>query len=884
MFWLRLIYSRLYGLLRKDRIEQEMDDEMRFHLLMRTRENIERGMRPEEAEREARRRFGNVGRIKDLARDIKGGGFMETLLQDLRYGTRVLLKNPGFSLVAIFTLALGIGANTTIFSAVNAILLRPLPYPEPERLVLVSHRNSKRGNDELTPASYYALRRQSKSFEQIAVYASRDLNLTGRGEPERLSCQFVSAALFPLLKVNPGVGRVFTEAEDRAGAPRVVLLSHELWQQRFGAAADVVGQAITLDDQAYTVVGVMPPGFEFPTKGISLWAPIAFNAYAQNENNAWFLNGIARLSPGVTMAQAQSEVDIVGHNLARDFPQTHTNVGFGLVPLHESLVSSFKQALAVLFGAVLFVLLIACVNVANLLLARMAAREKELAVRAALGAGRLRLLRQLLTESALLALCGGALGLLLGVWGIEALQFLNPDGPGAIARLEEVSLDWRVFGFTLGVSCLTSVLFSLAPALQISKTDLQVMLKEGGRGFAGTRGQRLRKMLVIAEVALSLVLLVAAGLLIRSLVRLQQVDLGFNSEHMLTLRVEMSVSKAQKLANITNFYQQALDRVRTLPGVRAVSVATAAPIATPGMGNSLVIEDKPDPPPGQSMSANNRVVSPDYFQTLGIPLLKGRLLTAQDTTQTPFAVVINQALARAYWGDEDPIGKRIKLIDRQSSLPWMTVVGVVGSIRQKGPSQDPYPEFYTPFTQEHQFWARPSVLLIRAAGDPLSLAAAVKSQIWAVDKDQTITAVQTMEEIVAQWLAPRRFNLWLLGFFAALALALASVGIYGVVSYAVSQRTREIGIRMALGARTPDVLKLVVTQGMKPALAGVAIGLAISFGLTRLIRNLLFEVSATDPPTFVAITLVLTAIGLLACWIPARRATKVDPMVALRAE
>jgi putative ABC transport system permease protein len=756
-----------------------------------------------------------------------------------------------------------------------------LPYSEAERLMLVSHRNTKQGNVELTPAGYFALRQQNKSFEQVAVYASRDLNLTGAGEPERLPCQFVSAALFPLLRVNPSIGRVFTEAEDRAGAPRVVLLSHELWQRRFGAAANVIGQAITLDNQPYTVVGVMPPGFEFPAKGISLWAPIAFSANAANDNNSWFLNGIARLNSGVTMAQAQSEVDVIAGNLARIFPQTHTDVGFGLMSLHESLVSNFKQALFVLLGAVLFVLLIACVNVANLLLARTAAREKELAVRAALGAGRVRLLRQLLTESTLLALAGGALGLLLAVWGIQVLKLFNP---GTIARLEEVSLDWRVLGFTLGISCLTSVLFGLAPALQISKTDLQNTLKEGGRGFVGTRGQRLRKLLVIAEVALSLVLLIGAGLLMRSFVRLQQVELGFNPTRLLTLRVEMSVSKAQDLARLTNFYQQALERVQALPGVQAASVATAAPIATPGMGNSLVIEDKPDPPPGQSMSANNRVVSPDYFQTLGIPLLRGRLFSAQDNTQTPFAVVINQALARAYWGAEDPVGKRIKLINRQSSLPWMTVVGVVGSIRQKGLNNDPYPEFYTPFTQEHQLWARPSLLLIRAAGDPLSLVAAVKSQIWAVDKDQTITAVQTMDEIVARSLGPRRFNLWLLGVFATLALVLASVGIYGVISYAVSQRTREIGIRLALGAAPRDVLRLVVRQGMSLALIGVALGLVAALTLTRVMKELLFNVSTTDPATFALITLLLVVVALIASYIPARRATKVDPLVALRRE
>jgi putative ABC transport system permease protein len=879
--WLKSFLRRVRGLWRSETIHQEITDELQFHIDMRVEENIRRGMSTDEARRDAKQSFGNLTRIKEQGYDVRGGRWLETLWQDMRYGARILLKNPGFTLIAILTLALGIGANTTIFSVVNAALLRPLPYPEPERLVLVSHRNAKQGNVELTPAGYFALRGQRESFEQVAVYASRDLNLTGKGEPERLPCQFVSAALFPLLRVNPSIGRVFTEAEDRAGAPRVVLLSHELWRRRFGAAANVIGQAITLDNQPYTVVGVMPPGFEFPTKGISLWAPIAFSANAANDNNSWFLGGIARLNSGVTIAQAQSEMDVIAGNLARIFPQTHTDVGFGLVSLHESLVSNFKRALFVLWAAVLFVLLIACVNVANLLLARTAERERELAVRAALGAGRVRLLRQLLTESTVLSLCGGALGALLSVWGIQALKLLDPDGPGAIARLDEARMDWRVLGFTLGVSCLTGALFGLAPALQISKTDLQGMLKEGGRGFASTRGLRLRQLLMIAEVALSLVLLVGGGLLLRSFVRLQQVDLGFNPERLLTLRVEMSVSQAQELANITNFYQQVIERVQSLPGVQMASVATAAPIATPGKGNSLVIEDKPDPPPGQSMSANNRVVSPDYFQTMGIPLLRGRLFSAQDNTQTPFAVVINQALARAYWGDEDPVGKRIKLINRQSSLPWMTVVGVVGSIRQKGLNQDPYPEFYTPFTQEHQIWARPSLLLIRATGDPLKLVAAVKNCIWSVNKDQTIAAVQTMDEIVAHSLAPNRFNLWLLGAFAALALLLACVGIYGVISYAVSQRTREIGIRMALGAEPRTVLRLVVRQGMSLALIGVAAGLVAALALTRVMKELLFSVSPTDPATFALIALLLVVVAFIASYIPAQRATKVDPLQSL---
>ena len=807
---------------------------------------------------------------------------MNGFLQDLRYSARILLKKPGFTSVAVITLALGIGANTTIFSVVNAVWMRPLPYPEAEQLTLIAHRNTKReGNFELTPASYLHVRQQSKSVEQIAAYVSHDFNLTGTGEPERLQGQVVSAVLFSILKVSPIAGRVFTEVEDRDGAPRVVLLSHELWRRRFGAEANIIGSTLTLDDQSYTVVGVMPPGFDFPTKDTELWAPIAFNANAANDRGSFYLSGIARLNPGVTLEQGQSELDVIGRNLAQAYPQSNTDLGFSIVSLHESLVSGFKQALFVLLGAVGFVLLIACVNVANLLLARAAVREKELAVRAALGAGRWRLLRQLLTESTLLAVAGGALGLLLAVWGVEALKLINP---GTIARLEEVSLDWRVLGFTLGVSCLTGVLFGLAPALQISKPDLQHTLKEGGRGFTGTRGQRLRRLLVITEIALSLVLLIGAGLLIRSFIQLQKVDVGFNPERLLTLRVEMSESKAQDLTRISNFYQQVLERVQVLPGVEAVGVANAAPIVTPGVRRAIVIEDKPDPPPGQSRLANYRVISPDYFRTLSVPLVNGRLLSAQENTQTLVVAVINQAMSRRYWGDDDPVGKRFKFGPRSSNTPWMTVVGVVGDVRQAGLDAASLPELYIPFTQTHPNWARPRVLFIRTAGDPLSLVAAVKSQIWAVDKDQTIYAVRTMEGIFARWLAPRRFNLWLLGVFAALALVLASVGIYGVISYAVSQRAREIGVRMALGAGRRDILKLIVGQGLVLTLGGVASGLLASFALTRWLESLLFGVSPTDLLTFVSVALSLTVVALLACWIPARRATKVDPLVALRCE
>ena len=870
---------RLFGLFHRARRKREFKEELESHLALHIEDNLRAGMSPEEARRRALIKLGGVTLTQELYLEQRGLPMLETLIQDLRFGLRMLRKNPGFTAVAVLTLALGIGANATIFSVVNAVWLRPLPYPEADQLALVWHRNTQRGGTaELTPGNYFDLLRQNQSFAQMAAFNDSDFNLTGAGEPERLQGQLVSAAFFPLLQTAPGIGRGFTEADDREGAERVVVLSHGLWQRRFGAQANIIGQTLTLNELPYTVVGVMPPGFVAPEGRAEIWSPIAFPASAANNRGAFYLNAVARLKPGVTITAAQSEADVIGRNLAQAYPKSNTDLGFSVVSLHGHLVSGFRQSLWMLLGAVAFVLLIACVNVANLLLARASGREKELAVRMAFGAGRWRLIRQLLTESALLAFCGSALGLLLTVWGIQMLKLINP---GTIARLEEVSLDWRVLAFTLGIACLTGFIFGLVPALQLSQPDLQHTLKEGGRGSSSGAGQRFRGALVVSEVALSLVLLIGAGLLMRSFIRLQNVDPGFNTERLLMMNVVMSQDKARDLVTVSNFYQHVVERVQTLPGVAAASVATVAPIVTSGRRSSIVLEDKPDPPPGTSQTVNNRVVSPDYFRTLGIPLRAGRLLSAQDTAEAPAVTVINQVMAHRYWGDENPVGKRFKIGTRESQRPWLTVVGVVGDVRQAGLNSDAVPELYSPLTQVHQSFVRPRVLFIRTSSDPMNLIAAVKSEIWAVDKDQTINEVQTMNEVVARSLAPRRFNLWMLGVFAALALLLASVGIYGVISYAVSQRTREIGVRIALGAQPRDILRLVVGQGFVLTLSGVAIGLIAAFALTRWLESLLFNVSTTDPLTFGGVALLLTLVALLACWIPARRATKVDPMTAL---
>ncbi len=866
--------------------DEDLDAEIQHHLDEAIRDRIERGETLEQARANAQREFGNVGLVKEVTREMWGWGWLEVLGQDLRYGLRMLRRNPLFTLVAVCTLALGIGANTTIFSVVNVVLLRPLPYREAEQLVMVWHRNVNQrelqaGNFELSPANFLDLQKQNQSFAQIAAFINHDFNLTGGGEPERVMGWQTSATLFDVLGVAPVMGRGFTANDDRDGAEPVVVISHGFWQRRFGGQANAVGQTLRLDERNVTVIGVLPSGFEFPVKGSDLWMTLSMNAGQANARAAFALSAVARLKSGVTMTQASSEMETIALSLEKAFPRSNTGVRFAVEPLRERQGGNARTTLYLLLGAVGCVLLIACVNVANLLLARAAVRERELAVRAALGAGRQRLLRQMLTENALLSLLSGGCGLLLAWWGVRALRALDVGG---LVRLDQVSVDGRVLSFTLGVSLLTGLLFSLAPALQSSRLNLNQALKEVGRGAAGTAGNRLRGAFVIAEVALSLMLLVGAGLLIRSFVRLLDVDTGFRPERLLTLRVELSQAKMQDAAQAANFYQQVLERIQALPGVEAVSVVNALPIATPGMRSALTFEDKPDLPPGQPQLGNNRVISPDYFRSLGIPLLGGRTLTVQDNASAPPVAVINKSLARRYWGDENPLGKRFKLGARNADSPWLTVVGLVGDVRQEGLSNAPLPEFYTPFTQAHVRMARLRVLAVRTNGDPLALAGAIKSAIWTIDRDQTIYEVQTMDAIVAKWLAPRRFSLVLLGLFAVLALVLAGVGIYGVISYAVTQRTKEIGVRMALGANRRDIVRLVVRQGMLLTAAGIALGLVASLALTRFIAGFLFEVRAYDPLTLTGITLLLTAVAWFACYLPARRATKVDPLIALRHE
>lgn len=884
MQWLRLIYTRIYGLLRKGRVEEDMEAELRFHILMRARENVARGMTPEEAERDARRRFGNLGLIKERCRDVRGGGMLETLWQDLHYGVRMLVRKPGFAAIAVVTLALGIGANTAIFSVVNTVLLRPLPYPNPDELVMVWETAPKLGfpHNDVAPANFIDWRDQNRAFAQIAAFGGNSMSLTGRGEPERIEGARVSASLFPLLGVAPVLGRVFTAEEDRPDAPGVIVLSHGLWQRRFGGDPGIIGQTLTLNYRPFTVIGVMPAPFRFPDREQEFWLPMAFEPEEAAGRGDHYLHVVARLGPGVTMWQAQAEMADIAARLERQYPRTNTEQGVVLVPLHEEFVGDIRKPLLILLGVVGFVLLIACANVTNLLLARAAARQKEMTIRAALGASRVRLARQLLTESVLLAGLGGAAGTLLAVWGSGLLEALVPE---SLAQARGVVTDGRVLAFAVAVSLLTGVVFGLLPAQQVSKPNLTEALKEGGQGSAGggKRG-RLRGALVVGEIALSLVLLVGAGLMIRSFYRLTRVDPGFRPDQALTMRMQLSGEKHGDPAKRRAFYEQMLQHVQSLPGVQAAGVITQLPLTTQGLYFSFSLEGQPPMASANLPQAAFRVISQDYFRALGVPLLRGRSFTPQDTEDAQAVAVINRTMAERFWPGQEAIGRRFKIGPSDSPNPWLVVVGVVGDVRQTSLDQALKPEVYVSHQQDRRFFAIPRDLVVRTEGDPLSMAAAVRGAIWELDKDLPLFRVQTMDHIVSLAVAGQRFNLLLLTVFAALALILASVGVYGVMSYVTAQRTHEIGIRVALGARQRDMLKLVMGQGLMLIVSGVAAGLAGAFALTRLMTSLLFDIGTTDPLTFAATALLLAIVALLACYVPARRAAKVDPMVALRHE
>jgi len=865
------------------RREEELEEEIQSHLRMAIRDRMQRGENAEEAESAARREFGNVRLIKETTRGIWGFGTLETIWQDLRYGARMLLKQPGFTVVAVITLALGVGANTAIFSVVNAVLFRPLPYEDPDRLVVIWGAHPQAGREGASLPDFVDWREQCRSLERMAATTSRsfesappgwNFSLTGGEEPERLIGDYVTADFFTVLGIPPVLGRSFLPEEHRPGGPSVVVLSHGLWQRRFGSNPEIVGRAITLNGRDHTVVGIAAPHL-WPPGSTDLWIPLAMDAANANRRGD-FLSVIARLKPGVSLTQAQAEMDTITARLEQQYPQTNSMWRADLVPLHEQMVGNIRTPLLVLLAAVGFVLLIACANVANLLLSRAAARESEIAIRAAVGAGRGRLARQSLTESILLALLGGAMGALLALSGIDALVRL---GPQDIPRLSEVGVDWRVFCFTVLLSLATGALFGLAPALQFSRLDLNEALKSGRSAGAMSRGRRrLSRVLVVSEVALSLILLVGAALMIKSLYRLMNLDAGFNRENLLTLQLELPPAKYDHRRQVENFYQRIIESVRGLPGVVSATTVNLLPLSGPHGATAFVIAGRPAPPPEVLVDANVLSVGDRYIETMGIPVILGRSLSEQDRRDGPKEALINQTLARRYFHDQDPIGQRISLGLPQSPVWLMTIVGVVADVKHEAMEKEVYPAIYMPLT-----WPA-ATLVVRARDDALNLVAAIRGEIRSIDRDILVYKIRTMDQVLGDALEERRFTMFLLSIFAAVALALAAVGLYGVMSYTVSQRTHEIGIRMALGARRSDVLMMVVGEGVKLASSGVLIGLGGAWALKRLMETLVFGVSATDPLTFTTIALLLTLVALLACWIPARRATKVDPMIALRCE
>jgi putative ABC transport system permease protein len=811
---------------------------------------------------------------------------MTTLIQDVRYGLRMLAKNPGFTTVAVLTLALGIGANTAIFSVVNTVFLRPLPYPDADRLVVITESSKHVSETPISYPNFLDWQTQNHVFGHMGAFQGEALTLVGVEVPERVASLKVSADFLPTLGVRPIYGRNFLPSEDKPGATPVVIMSNGLWQSRFGADPGLIGKPLrlkgTLGTRDFTVVGILPREFKFYAPA-ELFVPIGLwgaDGYLMKRENHDRTLAVARMKPGVTLEQARSQLETIASRLQQQYPESNTGFGVTITPLRERVVGHARHAVLVLLCAVGFVLLIACVNVANLLLARSVVRHKEVAIRVALGAGRRRVIRQLLTETVLLGLAGGGVGLLLGSWSSSGLARLVPPG----LPVAGITIDYRVLGFTLLISLLTGVAFGLAPTLQASKPDLNDALKEGGRSSTESFGHhRLRSLLVVSEVALALVLLISAGLMIQSFRLLLKVDPGFNPQGVLTVGLDMSDPKYQENpSRFMSFNAALLERVRALPGVQYAGTARPLPLTGGRSTMAFYREDQPVPSSGNFLAADWHAVSPGYFQTMGIPLIKGRTFADSDSQNTPQVVVISEGLARRHWPDEDPLGKRLRFGTPEMGLPWFTVVGIVGDTKPFGLEASAPAEFYVSCLQLGS-WVD-MTLVVRTASNPLGLAAAVRDQVLALDKEMAIGDVQTMEQRLSGTLAGRRANMLILGIFAGLAIILASVGIYGVMAYSVAQRTHEIGVRMALGATRGDVLGLIVGQGLRLALAGTALGLALAIGLTRVLRSLLFGVSPTDPTTLATVSLLLVGVALLASYIPARRATKIDPMVALRYE
>jgi putative ABC transport system permease protein len=885
MRWLKSTSHRFRSLFRKNVVERELDQELRFHLERQIAENIAAGMTPEEARRRATREFGGVEQMKEQCRDERRVNLIETLLQDIRYGARALQKNPGFTFFAVVVLALGIAANTAIFSIADTVLLRPLPYPESNQLVMVWEDAASYGFPHDTPSAgdFSDWSARNEVFEDMAAMSfGGSFNLTGDGNPEEIPGKRVTANLFSVLGVKPALGRDFRAEEDIPGTARVAIFSHGLWLRRFGADAWTVGKEIQLNYEKYTVIGVMRRGFQFPDREAELWVPAQFTKEELANHGNHFLNVVARLKPGIPLKAANANLSTIAKQIEKEHPEQNAKIGAYAVPLREEISGDSRPAILVLSGAVCFVLLIACANVANLLLARASGRRREMAMRLTLGASRGRVIRQMLTESVLLATLGGSAGLLFSFWGTPFLASLIPAG---IAPLNGTEVSGRVLLFTLVASIATGILFGIMPALRVSGVDLVDSLKQGGgRSGVGSGGRRLRDALVVCEVALAIVLLSGAALMIRSLENLYHLDPGFRADHVLVMRTPLPRQKYEEFAPRKAFYDQVLERVGRVPGVIAAGYTTWIPLTNAGGATGITIENQPAPEPGQRPIPNVRIISKDYIRALRMKLIKGRLFDEHDGAGTQAAALINETMAREFWHGADPVGTRFKCcVDPTDKPAWITVVGIVGDVHQAGLDIPARPEMYQLY-QQQDFGFEPEYLAVRTSGDPMLLAEAVRKEVWTVDKEQPVAGVMPLEDLVDDNLAPRRIQASLLGGFAGMALLLASLGIYAVLSFAVAQRTQEIGVRVALGAEPGDVLHLVFSHGLKLFMIGAALGLAAALALSRTLTHLLYGVSAYDPVSFASVTILLAGVTLLACYIPARRATRVDPMVALRYE
>ncbi|MGB6886456.1 MAG: ABC transporter permease [Candidatus Acidiferrum sp.] len=880
--WRSKTWLRIKRLWKRSQLDRDLDDEVQFHLAMREEKNRRAGIDPEEAHYSAHRQFGNATNFKERSHDMWTFKTFEEFLQDLRHATRLLRNKPAFTAVAVLTLAVGIGSSSAVFSVVNSALLKALPYRQEQSVVMVWETKLREGRDHnvVSPANFIYWKEHSSAFEQMAAFFDDTSTLTGDGDPEEIPSQGISTNLFSLLGISPILGRDFSSDEGQPGHNHEVLLSYGLWKRRFGADRSAVGKVIRLDGETFLVVGVMPPGItlfspqgSLTGKAAQLWWPYGWKEQDRNPRGRW-MTAVGRLKPSVSLVEAQAEMDGLVASLTKMYPDFETGWGVNLVPVHQDLSSTIRPTLLLLLGAVGFVLLIACANVSNLILSRASAREREIAVRSALGAGRWRIARQMLTESLLLALLGGALGILGARWTISAVVLLIPKD----LHVSSIQMDWHMVVFATTVTVMTGLAFGLTPALDAARTNLTDALREGGRSETGTRGHRLRSVFAIAQISLSLMLLAGAGLLLRSFVKLSSVDPGFNSKNVLTLRVSLPSTKYSKPNQYIDFFQQLLEQVRGLPGVRAATIDNSFPLTGVTPGTDFDIAGKPSPARGAEPLTQVQLVGSDFFRTMRIPLLKGRTFSDQEETVESHVVVVSESLARQYFPGEDPLGQRIR-IDMKDQNDFSQIIGVVADVKRDGLDKIPVPMSYWPHA-ELPFSSM--MLAVRTDGDPLAKVSAIHDIVHRMDPDLPLSDIATMDQSLGESVARQQFGAVLVTIFAGVALFLSAIGIYGVVSHTVSLRTREFGIRMALGAKVGDVWSLVFRHGLALAGIGVLLGVVATLALTPLIRGLLFGVSSHDPETIAIVAAFLMAVTLAACLIPAYRATRVDPIVALR--